>query len=137
MWGRYYFRASKDKHILRLPTEIDTTEENEIIRKIRLLIEQVEPYIDFKVGNAKKVLYTLFNAPKFGKTTISDRLKYFLFKEQESFLRSLPEDKDTPMVNRFGHASSEYNLRHRQFSPLLDLLFTRHIFRKLSFINID
>lgn len=134
IWGRYYFRASDKKCLLKLP-EADTEKEHEVIANINSLIHQVEPYIDFKVGNAKKVLYALFSAPKFGNTSLSDDLKRFLFKEKEALIRSLPGDEDSKLaVHGFGGA--EYNFRNRKFSPLLDQLFTRHIFRELSFLSL-
>jgi hypothetical protein len=134
MWGRYYFRAAERKCLLKLP-DTDTEKEHEVIANIKSLIHQVEPYIDFKVGNAKKVLYALFSAPRFGNTSLSDDLKRFLFKEKGELLRSLPGDEDSKLVVH-GFGDSEYNFRNRKFSPLLDQLFTRHIFRELSFLSI-
>jgi hypothetical protein len=136
MWGRCYFRGAKSKYSLKLPATVDTQLERNVISEVTSLSSQVAMHLDFQIGIAKKVLYALFSAPRHGHTVLSENMKRFLFKEKEEFIRALPGDEDDVLFTRKLHTSPEYNLQNRKYSPLLDQLFTRHIFKELSFVDL-
>jgi hypothetical protein len=144
LWGRsnfrtakrkypFYFKITQKKRLSRLP-EANNTYERNTITDVKALIGQVESQVTFKVGEAKKVLYALFSASKFGKTSLTDDFREYLFKQNKELLKSLPGDKDSH-VRATGLVAGHADYMLRQFSPLLDQLFTRHIFRELSFVN--
>ncbi len=133
-WGRYHFRGRKGNGILRIPSQTETDTEEEIVNQLRSLVERIKTFPEFKIGNAKKVLYALFEAPRHGKTKLTKDFRNFLFNEKEELIKSLPGDQEPATSLKYGRYHDNY-LERRKFSPLLDQLFDRHIFRELTFIR--
>ncbi|GMT41931.1 MAG: hypothetical protein IEMM0002_0342 [bacterium] len=136
LWGRYYFRGRKERIISNPPLSTKTPEEASLVKKINTLSQKIKLLNDFKIGDTKKVLYAIFNVPRYRETSLSYELKHYLFEEKKGLLRSLPGDEDAQKFAPSHFTKSEYNLINRKYSPLLNDLFTRHIFRKLSFIEL-
>ena len=139
VWGRYHFRGRKCETQVLPILNRQTPEEKLVATRIDTLINKVKSLPQFKIGENKKVLYTLFSAPRYGGVKTSDQLIEFLFKENETLLRSLHGDKDAPLPRKIGSytiGALDGKPRDRTYSPLLNQLFDRHIFRKLSFIDL-
>ncbi len=122
LWGRYHFRSRKRKIISTPSVNSKTQQEERVAELIMNLTDRVKAYDYFKIGDVKTILYALFTAPRHGRIIIKDELKDYLFKKRGDLLKALP-----------GHKGS---FHHTQYSPLLELLFNRHIFRELSFLNL-
>jgi hypothetical protein len=133
-WGRYHFRDRNRSGVLRIPSKTESDTEEKIANSLRVLVGRIKTFSEFKIGNAKKVLYALFQAPRHGKTNLTKDFRNFLFNEQEELIKSLPGDEEPATSRLYGRYHDNY-LERRKFSPLLDQLFDRHIFRELTFIR--
>lgn len=137
VWGRYHFRERKDK-MLRFPKlSRQTLNEELVTTKIETLIERIKTHSEFKIGETKKVLYELFNAPSHGETSLTGTFKHYLIQDNEELMRSLLSYQVSTLVEKNGFADLYMDQpRYRRISVILDQLFNRHIFRKLSFLDL-
>lgn len=109
-----------------------------IVARLEGLVARISKDDRWKMGHLKSILYIFLNARIYEKVTIRANLKEYLFERHRQLLMKLPEHHEP--TERPDHLTAlrlgEKFYREREYSPLLDRLFDRQLFREQIFLRV-